>query len=328
MTTQAKLMPRDVGPWGSRAVGRAPRFIASASLFAFVACSLYVDTDRNQCSRDEECHGRGGLPGSAVCVLGACSEAPVSADSGVVDALPEDPVWGCLGKAPPLAASEPAAPVDYRVGFINVVSRGELSELGLKACASSDRDCKAPLAGSETKTGTDGIATVRVHSGFRGFLEIGTSPDIEDLVPSLLYVQPVPDKARPEGYPTDIWGLVTKSSFAFIAASADKEVKKGYGHVFFHASDCSGKPASGVTVRAEPIAADTFIYYLDAAGSPGLTQTSTEDLGIGGYLNLPPGTTTLTYTRFDGARIGSDEVIVREDQITYVRPFPSPSLSP
>lgn len=317
--------PREANVVVPRRRGReqAFRIGACAALLTLVACSIYVDTDRDQCTRDEECRGRAGLSANAVCSNRTCTEPQPALDSGAVDAPPEDPVWGCLGKVPPYPESDPTAPVSFQLGFIDVVSRRELAGLGVKACASTDRDCAAPLVGSEAQTGADGIANVAVHSGFRGFLRIDTS-QAGDLVPSLLYVQPVPDKARPEGYPTEVWGLVSKSSVVFIASSAGKEVKPGLGHIFFHASDCSGKPAAGVVVSVSPITASTFVYYLDSGGSPGLTQQSTAALGIGGYLNLASGTVTLTYRREDGVFIGSEEVIVRGDEITYVRPLPLP----
>ncbi|HVH41502.1 MAG TPA: hypothetical protein VM925_04135 [Labilithrix sp.] len=294
--------------------------ISLSTLAGGVACSLSLDADRVQCKRQEDCSGHG-LDARAICIAGVCSEPAVvveidAGDAEAPDARTEDPVWGCLDDLPPAIEPDPTVPVRSLARFYAILNSTPLAGLPVKACLPTDLTCAEPLGASVT--GANGFVAFDLYHGFTGYLDISPSAEEPDIMPSVFYVQPIPDKNVPasEERPPGA-NLVKHSEFAFLSGSVGKEVKQEYGHLLFGALNCQSAFVANTIGRAEPISVDTFTIYTDAAGTPSLTAGKTTDSGQGGYINLPPGMVTVTLNRDDGRRIATREVLIRKGSITY-----------
>ncbi|HVH42402.1 MAG TPA: hypothetical protein VM925_08660 [Labilithrix sp.] len=230
--------------------------------------------------------------------------------------------WGCLGKVPALPAEDPNTPVHHVRRFVGLLDLKPLSEVPVRACVPSGVEC-LELAGSPKATDANGTVDVLLYRGFRGFLDIAAPAKGPDLVPGRIYLGP-DDEASKSGVPPWPSAIPTKSELEFSAASAGKQIRPEYGHLFFLSLDCQHKAAANTVARVEPIAADTFTFYVDSAGTPSLTQAKTSSTGVGAFVNLPVGGISVTFSRDDGTRIGERTVIIRAGAITYLPLAPTP----
>ncbi|HVH44679.1 MAG TPA: hypothetical protein VM925_20140 [Labilithrix sp.] len=302
------------------------------TLSGVVACSFVVGYDREQCITNTDCLNRG-LSARAICVDQVCTEPPVTPPTDAakveVDAPPEDPVWGCLGRVPPLPNVERTVPVHFVAQF-QTLAGDPLAGLSVKVCNQLDVQCAAPHEGTPQLTNSEGLLDVTVYSGYRGYLDVETELDggaFSTFMPSVSYIQPIPDKAKPPPgdagarFPTR---LLTKEEVKYYAVVAGEEAKDEYGHLLYTAFDCQGNLAADVVLKAETVTADSAIFYIDEEGNPSLTQGKTGRSGAGGYLNLPSGSVGMTLSRSNGARIAQQNVIMRPGTITYTLFEPSP----
>ncbi|HVH41649.1 MAG TPA: hypothetical protein VM925_04880 [Labilithrix sp.] len=286
---------------------------------SIAACTVVIHSDRAQCSGNEDCVGRG-LSANAVCLVGVCAEPdPVAADevdAAVEDSGPADPIWGCIGKVPPALAPDPSVPVTFRARYVGLISSSAMSGLTIKPCEVKDATC-AGFTGTPFLTNDNGQVDVPLHNGFRGYLEIGPSEQVPNLMPTLSYIQPVPDKNNMPEKPFT-WVLLTKSDLDFLVANSQKAVNPELGHIIYGTRNCQYVRPPNTRVRAEPIAADTFAFYTDPSGLPSLTQGKTSVSGNGGFINMPPGYVTVHFSTENGDDVGAFEVLVRAGTITQL----------
>ncbi len=82
--------------------------------------------------------------------------------------------------------------------------------------------------------------------------------------------------------------------------------------------DCQGHAARGVSVSVSPPATGSRPFYF-AGAVPSSSATQTDDSGLFGYVNVAPGTYTLTATLAGTmARIGTATFDVRPGFITDI----------
>lgn len=290
-----------------------------------VACSLIVDSGRDQCVSNDDCIGHG-LAAGAVCVDSVCADPTTPSNEASSDAPtdtePPDPQWDCVGAGLPAPASEKVRSVHFYAKFQQLSGRLPIEGLGVKLCGQLDVACSSPLDPVPAVTNDAGIVDLLVVSGFRGFMEIVPPSDRKNLMPSISYVQPTPDKADPPPMePKTATTLLTKDELVFFSAAAGKEVSEENAHVLYAVLDCQGNFAAGVSLKSQTVTASTVEFYLDSSGNPDLVAKSTNEAGSGGYLNLPTGSVTLVASRLrrNGSRqeIAQQNVVVRKGTVTY-----------
>ncbi|HVH45429.1 MAG TPA: hypothetical protein VM925_23910 [Labilithrix sp.] len=305
-------------------IGTLHRTLLTACTFGVAAaCSLAVDADRTQCSKNADCLGRGGLSSKAICVAKVCTEplaTVVEEDAGAdADAAPVDKTWGCLGNLPELPVEEPDVPVERYLRFSSIISTKPLVGLPVKACLVTDETCAQPYAGTPKETDAAGLLSVTLYSGFRGYFDITPAGDYANLMPAIYYVLPIPDKnyaVTADRSPSI--ALFTKNELEFAVASVGKALKEEYGHLIFGIMDCSPGLVADVVVRAEPISNQTFTFYTDGTGVPSITQSKTSQNGNGGFVNLPAGKVKMRATLESGRFVGERELLIRPGTITYL----------
>jgi hypothetical protein len=271
----------------------ASRFLLARAALAgmFLAptgCSLVVKSDVEQCSVDADCAARGADFADTVCVEHTC-QAKV------------DPKWGCLGHVdPPTAGSM----VKVTIQLIDLVSTSPVTKATVKLCSKYDPPCASPLG--TPAVDADGLVSATVASDFQGYFDIEGA----GYVPSLAFIDVVVTSSNPQVQ------LVSPAALTTLAKGAKVEVDPAAGIVLSRTVDCQFAATAGVSVSIFPSGAQTGFYVIASGVSPG--ATATDSAGNAGFINVAPGTPTLTATRAPGgAEIGKVTTLVRAGAITY-----------
>lgn len=303
--------------------GRPAMPVAAALVVAGLAsCTLIMDADRRQCATNDDCV-RGSGRANEICATGVCEAvaSPLAETDAASDSEPEDPAWACLNRTGTLPPEELGVPVPLYRRYVGAVNPAPVEGLSVKACRYDDDTCARPV-GVPVVTDATGFIETPVFAGFRGYLELTASEATSSaIMPTLSFISAI-DKARPPVNPPVAVPLFTRDDMDFIVGTVARKVNPQLGIFLFTVRNCEGKPVQGAQVRVEPIAADTFGFYTDATGTPGLTQQATSPDGSGGFVNLPPGRVTITVSRASGAVGWSSDLLIRADTIsdTFIDP--------
>ncbi len=302
------------------------------------ACSVFFSTNKEQCATDDDCRGRGaGFAGTRCSLANICVDPkePVANDAGIDSApLAPDSAGDPMACATqPLQSPDPSKQVEVSIRYVDFTSGEAPAEVGVRLCASTDQTCanpRATLEGTAFDAGPDGgrgfvqarLGTVRatVELGFEGFFEART-----DLyTPTVRYTSPPLRAAK-----TDLDQVILRK--AEIDYLADLALGKpqaydsvGHGLVFLIANDCNRGALGGVSFSTSAVDPTMALFYVINT-TPSTTETKTDVLGRGGYVNVPPGLHTFTMSDpVTKKRIGSARIVVRAGTATTVAILPSP----
>jgi hypothetical protein len=274
----------------------APAALAAVFL-ASTGCSVVLKTDAEQCEVDADCAARGAEFADTVCLERVC-QAKV------------DPKWGCLGHVePPKSGSM----VTVKIRLIDLVSSNPAKDVTIKLCSKYDPSCNSPLGAPEVDA--DGFVSATVASDFQGYFDVQSA----DYLPALAFLDTTVTASNPEVQ------LVPPGAAGGLAAGAGVTLDSMAGLVLSRTVDCQAKATSGVSVSIFPSEKETGFYVIASGISPGATVTDSS--GNAGFVNVAPGTPTLTATRGQGgAEIGKVTTLVRAGAVTYqiVPPTPTP----
>jgi hypothetical protein len=267
-------------------------------LLPSLSCSLILDSDKVQCSKDADCSKHGS---KLSCVDQVCLTSPP---------------WACLGNV--AWPTGPSSKVTLGLPVVDVLTGAFPLDLQVRACSKLDVQCTSPLGATVDVSSTPGLLKVTVDSGFDGYLEL-KSPAI---TPALFFV------IKPVWEDTTITTplrVVSPDGFMGIAKAIETTLDlTTMGHVYALAGDCGDVPAAGVRFEIDKESAQTARYYM-SNGAPSGTAVETDSSGTGGFLNLPSGFVRLTaYVANTGARIGIASFQVRVGAVSYPRVIPTP----
>lgn len=260
-------------------------------------CSVVLKTDEAQCESDTDCAGRGQEFAGTVCIAHVCQEAPDSA-------------WSCVGKVTAPAVTEPDFQSTIRVR--DLLTGQPPSGATIRLCQKLDPTCTVPRL--ELPVPADGVVTATVPATFTGFYLV-ESPSHQ---PALSFLD-----TRGSTDETPITVLTAAASDALIASIHGTRVPNT-GSVSLSMLDCNQKHAAGVHFSIDTTEPTTVSYYI-LAGSLSPTATATDPGGSAGFVNLPPGTVTITATlESTGQVVGRLATLIRPDAITYQPMRPTP----
>lgn len=242
---------------------------------------------------------------------------PRPADGGTAGPRNED--FTCLGGLSQPSASAMSADVLVSVYPLALDGRpNPLAGALVKACAADDTACATPL--DQCTTDSRGKVLLRVPlaaGGFRGYFEVSSG----GIMTTLHVVNPPVTQARAA---VDI-DVVPRTLLSLVGSMTGATPATDRGHVVMLTKDCRGDDAQGVAIAVTGSDTSSTPFYTASGGlTAGANQTS--DDGIGGVLNVPPGTRTATWThRADNNRvIGSVPVVIRAATVTFVPAIPMP----
>jgi hypothetical protein len=178
----------------------------------------------------------------------------------------------------------------------------------VRVCARADVNCQQPLADGFTLD-ADGWVTLPLFVGFDGYVEIRA----EGVLPTMLYIGEPLQRARPSNYPV---ALVQRAILPGVSGATGTVQNDSSGLLVIRVFDCADISASGVSFSQRQEGVEW--YYVDGLPSSLANETSSE--GLGGFINTPPGVSTIeTFGRSGEPLASRKSVAVRADWMTALR---------
>lgn len=163
-------------------------------------------------------------------------------------------------------------------------------EATIRLCNRSDIACSEPRGTYEPDD--DGYVRVNVEYGFSGYFELVS----EGLQSSLIVVNPV--VADYQGPAMQVLSPVVAQYLASTLLGSGYKIDPTLANTILAVEDCFGQRFGGISYAASIIDPQnrTRVFYILNPGAPTPGGTETNELGQGGFLNLPPGVGTITGT--------------------------------
>jgi hypothetical protein len=196
----------------------------------------------------------------------------------------------------------------------DLISQGPVANVGARVCRKTDPNCNEPMT-ADLSSDASGIVTAQVPNGFDGYVEItpaGAMPG------SYFFYPPITSNTDIPYVP-----IVSTSALGMFAQLVGTQIDPNRGEVFLGAYNCLHAPADGVRLSSADGDSETLPFYL-VKGLPSTTATATDSSGLGGILNLRPGSVTLTGTLSTGQIVGTVSMFTRAGEITYTSVVPAP----
>jgi hypothetical protein len=256
-------------------------------------CTVLVDADRPQCSKDSDCTARGAAFAGNVCNAAGLCEG--------------NPQWSCVGAQ---ANATPAYKLTMHLQ--DAVGMKALPGVAAQLCRKLDLTCELPIWQGASDDG--GGVAIAIEAGFDGYVQF-THPKIS---PALYFLTPPPPG---EDLDLPTVPLASPAAATLIVTSAGGKGTTwlpDHGIVLLNAFDCQHQTAAGITysVGGAPDPA-TFIFYL-VKTLPTTQTTVTDSTGYGGLVNMPVGSSTITATLSPGAqKVSTISVLIRAGYISY-----------
>ncbi len=247
--------------------------------------------------------------------------------------------WNCVGHVKAPAPTSSGSALAVYTG--NLISYDGVSGVDVEACYAGDPACSAPYAHGVTEpspppagiplgTTTYASTVLQVPASLGGHgLEAGnylqlTSPDV---APVLFF-----------------WGFsVSRPGENFIIGLAPQAQWQQWlgqavtwdpsrGLVIFSVSDCTPPASAAIGVRVDLDSSDAAVreFYVQGGITPSFSARETDGTGGiarlgGGFVNVSPGTVTLTATPVALGRVASRAtVLVRAGTVTLANLLPGP----
>ncbi len=301
------------------------------------ACSVFFSASKDQCTSDDECRAIGqGYDSCSTDKVCVASTVQPELDSSAPDSTgPSDSSADPLACGrEPLPQPDPNRKVDLTIRYTDFTNGQPPANVAVRLCAQTDSLCANPRntlegngevdAGADAGGGyvapkVDGTLTAKVEYGFEGFFEVRSGV----YAPTYRYTSP------PLKVSTTFDQLILRpaelnylADLALGKANAYESV--GHGLVFLFARDCNQKPLTGVTFTTTAVDPLQQLFFV-INNTPSIVDKSTDGLGRGGFVNVPPGLHTFT-AEFAATkqRLGSTRILVRAGAATTVAILPSP----
>jgi hypothetical protein len=275
--------------------------VALAAALLPLGCSLLLSTPGDQCTVDADCADLGSAFAGTVCIENTCQPKPP----------PPDPTWGCIGHVP---VPEGGAMVEVTVQLLDLLTSMPVPGLTVQLCNKYDPPCASPLEIGLTPD-AQGNVTVTVASDFEGYLLVEGAGYLNTLV----FLDPL---AQPKN---EAVLIVSTSEEAGLASAAAVTLNPDGGLLIVRTANCEYDPSAGVSVTLAPSDMQTGFYVINNGLSTSATQTDTS--GNAGFVNVTPGTPTITGTLGPGGEeLGQITTLVRAGSLTFqiLRPTPTP----
>lgn len=260
---------------------------------SLLCCSLVLDPATEQCTTDSDCVAKGPDLAGARCVESTCLRAGPVLDAGAepeLDAGDTGPLR-CLGQGtyiPP----DPSRRLMLTQRFQRQSTSAPIKagEATIRLCNRSDFACSEPRAVLEPDD--DGYVRIEVEYGFSGYFELVS----EGLQSSMIVINPLTEDA--EGPALQVLSPAIAQYLASTLLGSDYKIDPTLANTILAVEDCDNKRLAGISYSATIVDPQnrTRAFYILNPGSPTPGGTETNELGQGGFLNLPPGVGSISGT--------------------------------
>jgi hypothetical protein len=217
------------------------------------ACSVYVDSSREQCKQDIDCAALGAEYAGYICKDSICqSTVPQCVQASDCAALGAeyagyickdsvcqavvDPTWACLDK--PGITEPPSGNVHVVLTLVDLLSQKPLAGASLALCAKIDANCTLPISLYQSNPG--GQIDVEMPAGIDVYFQV----EGVGIHPTLLF----PPSTRKQRAPSTI--PMVPASFYPTLIKGGPGVAPDRSVILTTALDCLGRPAAGVTLSS------------------------------------------------------------------------------
>lgn len=240
---------------------------------------------------------------------------PASSSGGSSSSAPP-PQWGCVGRT--CWATPATQTIDQLFVVKDFISGDVLTGMTVKGCPRTDETCaNALVSGTSDAQGRVTLTLPMTPGlGFDGFLEVTGST----IVPTYYYLYPY----LVAGGATYSLPIIAPNTQGIFALALGTQVDPTKGHLGLSFRDCAGNQAPGVQFTSNLSDAGTIRNYI-ISRFPSATATATDADGVGGFVNVPPGTATITANLTGQTQVmATANAFVRAGYITFVNLLPSP----
>jgi len=319
--------------WRSPAQRFFGRCLFAAVAGSTAACSVLVESSREQCATDGDCQRRGGafaqtLCSNSVCVHQCVTDGDCQRRGGAFarnlcsnSVCVPDLKWGCIGSVewpapPPVPSPEK---VKVTLSLFNLLSEMVVGGATARVCGKLDPTCDSPIQ-SDLASNADGVLTVQLDKFFAGYLEI----TYLGMVDTMYFFNPPVDSERVIPFVP----LVPFDALEKFGDQLKMQPLPDRGTVIGLSYDCQGNGAEGVQLFSDVGDDATTAFYM-ASGFPSLEATQTDKSGQGGIANVPTGPRLISGRRADtGEVFGTVSIQSRPIWITYTSMLPTPLSTP
>jgi hypothetical protein len=259
---------------------------------ASAACTVAVDSGREQCRANADCAAKGAAYADYVCKDSVCQP---------------DPTWACLDNTSPYVAASGTVRTVFT--FQDLLSQQSLPGVHLTLCAKLDADCSMPI--NQYVSNQDGQITVDMPGTFDGYFQT----EGDGIYPSLYFAPNGHQQSAPTVLP-----VVPASFFGMMFSGLGTAVAPDRTAIMTTALDCLARPASNLTLSASQLDDKSVAYYLKG-GLPSGSATATDKDGAGGFVNVKAGNAVVT-SMLGGKVVGSVGVQTRPGHLTMVLVLP------
>lgn len=296
----------------------------------------------------------------ALCAASGCAAALDLPDSPTL--VVEDNALSCASSSVTRVAPvrDKATVRVHACDFISTNCSATVTSLTASLCDKRDVNCSTPIqsglhdingdfafdvaTGGALGVGFDGYLEIKAPTGLCSDPKLFTAPDhmacalapncdptqpdnknctVPTYLPSVLFFNPpvTTDLTSPISVPL----IPSVASLALLSAAGSPMANSDAGFVFVTVLDCTGKPASGISVGLANSPGTPIATLYLAGGVISATATSTDVSGVGGLLGVPAGFSEVVARAADSAtsepiaRVG---IQVLPGSVTYVTLVP------
>ena len=278
-------------------------FLPSCLAGLLASCSVLIDVDGKQCTKNQDCAALGPAFSGSVCEQSLCIK-PTDTSGGEAGG-PADP----LVCEPTELSTEPTVKYSFAPVFAPGAEPTEPKPFSIKACGQLDLTCEHPVFGPlDVNAGEP--QDFLVKPGFAGYFEI-KNPDTID---GLLFL------GRPVNQDTVGWNVTmpTPAVIAGLAFATGEDVSLDLGFILSVARDCSGALLEHVAFNSSK----GGLGYYFVMNLPDTSLTETGPQGAAGYANVPINTTILTGMHESGKMLGPVSVRAKPNTLSFAEIWP------
>lgn len=235
---------------------------------ALSACTVVVDSDREQCKTDRDCTSRGPAYAGSICSHSMCQP---------------DPTWACLDRSE--VDEVPIGTVQVAMSMTDLLSTNPVTGVRLTLCAKLDANCDFPL--NQFQSNEAGQLVVELPVGFDGYFQTEGG----GVYPTMFF----PPNTRKQRAPSELPMVPANFFRTMVTQISGQNVAADRSVVMTTALDCRGKPVAGMMLTSPQVDELTTSYVLQDS-LPSSIALTTDGTGAGGFVNIKAGTVVVTST--------------------------------
>ncbi len=280
--------------------------ILSGIAFVLASCTVLLEVDGQQCTKDDDCVALGAAFAGSVCERNLCVR-PTETSGGKAGgtSMPDDPLVCTLSEP----STAPTVKYTFAPVFAPDSAPAEPHPFTIKACGQFDFECQNPVFGPIAVNAGE-PQDFELTPGFQGYFEI-KNPDTLD---GLFFL------GRPVNEDTLGWAVTLPSPqvVAGLALVTGEKIDPELGIILAVSRDCAGGLLEHVTFANSK----GGLGYYFVMNLPNTALTKTGPQAAAGFANVEISTTVLSGVHTSGKPLGPTSVRVKPRTLSFAEIWP------